>query len=140
MTLYERDFLGLQWGIIVLQKPENLTAYCLLDRDYEYKVYDIVATNDAPYSQIIPMNHKLLSDADFLPATEKAIKTLMNNNVGGGEDGKGKENLFKCLPEKGVEAEWYWENETSRMLMLHRLSDGADGVAQEKYYLHIEPK
>ncbi len=55
-------------------------------------------------------------------------------------NGKGKENLFKCLPEKGVEAEWYWENETSRMLMLHRLSDGADGVAQEKYYLHIEPK
>ena len=140
MTLYERDFLGLQWGIIVLQKPENLTAYCLLDRDYEYKVYDIVATNDAPYSQIIPMNHKLLSDADFLPATEKAIKTLMKNNVGGGEDGKGKENLFKCLPEKGVEAEWYWENETTRMLMLHRLSDGTDGPAQEKYYLHIEPK
>lgn len=140
MTLYERDFLGLQWGIIVMQKPENLTAYCLLDRDYEYKVYDIVATNDAPYSQIIPMNHKLLSDADFLPATEKAIKTLMKNNVGGGEDGKGKENLFKCLPGKGVEAEWYWENETTRMLMLHRLSDGTNGPAQEKYYLHIEPK
>ena len=47
-TLYNRDFLGLQWGTIVLQKPENLTAYCLLDRDYEYKVYDIVAKNGAP--------------------------------------------------------------------------------------------
>lgn len=70
-TLYNRDFLGLQWGTIVLQKPENLTAYCRLDRDYEYKVYDIVAKNGAPYSQIIPMNHKLLSDADFLPTTKR---------------------------------------------------------------------
>ena len=83
-----------------MQKPENLTAYCLLDRDYEYKVYDIVATNDAPYSQIIPMNHKLLSDADFLPATEKAIKTLMKNNVGGGEDGKGKEKPIQMSARK----------------------------------------
>ena len=140
IKLYERDFLGLQWGIIVLQKPENLTAYCLLDRDYEYKVYDIVAKNDAPYSQIIPINHMLLSDADFLPTTEKAIKTLMNNNVGVGVAGKGKENLFRCLPEKGVEAEWYWENRTTRMLMLHRLSDGTGELAQEMYYLHVEPK
>ncbi len=139
-TLYNRDFLGLEWGTIVLQKPENITAYCRLNRDYEYKVYDIVAKNNAPYSQIIPVNHKLLSDADFLPTTEKAIKTLMENNVGAGQDAKGKENLFKCLPEKGVEAERYWENKTSRMLMLHRLSDGTDELVQEIYYLHVEPK
>lgn len=138
-TLYNRDFLGLQWGTIVLQKPENLTAYCRLDRDYEYKVYDIVAKNGAPYSQIIPMNHKLLSDADFLPTTKKAIKTLMENNVGEGQDGKGKENLFKCLPEKGVTAEWYWENKTTHMLMLHRLYDDTGELAQEIYYLHVEP-
>lgn len=100
MTLYERDFLGLQWGIIVLQKPENLTAYCLLDRDYEYKVCDIVATNDAPYSQIIPMNHKLLSDADFLPATEKAIKTLMNNNVEGEKMAKAKKTYSNVCPKR----------------------------------------
>ena len=47
-TLYNRDFLGLEWGTIVLQNPQNLTAYCLLDRDFEYQVYDIVAKNDAP--------------------------------------------------------------------------------------------
>lgn len=99
-TLYNRDFLGLQWGTIVLQKPENLTAYCRLDRDYEYKVYDIVAKNGAPYSQIIPMNHKLLSDADFLPTTKKAIKTLMENNVGEGQDGKGKKTCSNASPKK----------------------------------------
>ena len=110
-----------------------------MDRDYEYKVYDIVAKNGAPYSQIIPMNHKLLSDADFLPTTKKAIKTLMENNVGEGQDGKGKENLFKCLPEKGVTAEWYWENKTTHMLMLHRLYDDTGELAQEIYYLHVEP-
>ena len=25
-TLYNRDFLGLEWGTIVLQNPQNLTA------------------------------------------------------------------------------------------------------------------
>lgn len=139
-TLYNRDFLELEWGTIVLQNPQNLTAYCLLDRDFEYQVYDIVAKNDAPYSQIIPVNHKSLSDADFPPTTEKAIKTLMENNFGKGQDAKEKENLFKCLPEKGVKAELYWENPTTHMLMLHQLSDGTDELVQERYYLHIEPK
>ena len=90
-----------------------------MDRDYEYKVYDIVAKDNAPYSQIIPINHKLLSDSDFLPTTQKAINTLMENNVGEGQNAKGKETLFKCLPEEGVNAELYWENKTTRMLMLH---------------------
>lgn len=139
-TLYNRDFLGLEWGTIVLQNPQNLTAYCLLDRDFEYQVYDIVAKNDVPYSQIIPVNHKSLSDADFPPTTEKAIKTLMENNFGKGQDAKEKENLFKCLPEKGVKAELYWENPTTHMLMLHQLSDGTDELVQERYYLHVEPK
>lgn len=64
----------------------------------------------------------------------------MENNVGKGQSAKGKENLFKCLPEKGVKAELYWENKTTRMLMLHQLSDDTDGLVQEKYYLHVEPK
>lgn len=140
ITLYERDFLGLDWSVIVLQNPQNLTAYCRLDRDYEYKVYDIVAKNNAPYSQIIPINHKLLSDSDFLPTTQKAINTLMENNVGEGQNAKGKENLFKCLPEKGVKAELYWENKTTRMLMLHQFSDDTDELTTEVYYLHVEPK
>ena len=140
ITLHERDFLGLDWSVIVLQKPQNLTAYCRLDKDYEYKVYDIVAKNNAPYSQIIPINHKLLSDSDFLSTTQKAINTLMENNVGKGQNAKGKENLFKCLPEKGVKAELYWENKTTRMLMLHQFSDDADELTTEMYYLHVEPK
>ena len=35
VRLYERDFLGIEWGTIVLQSPQNLTTYCLLDTDYE---------------------------------------------------------------------------------------------------------
>lgn len=140
VTLYERDFLGLEWGVVVLQKPQNLTAYCHLDTDYEYQVNDIVAKGDAPFSKIIPVNHKHLSDSDFLTTAQKAIKTLMENNVGEGQNAKGKENLFKCLPEKGVEAELYWENKTTRMLMLHQLSNDPDELAQEMYYLHVEPK
>lgn len=140
VTLYERDFLGLEWGVVVLQKPQNLTAYCHLDTDYEYQVNDIVEKEDAPFSKIIPVNHKHLSDSDFLTAAQKAIKALMENNVGEGQNAKGKENLFKCLPEKGVEAELYWENKTTRILMLHQLSNNPDESVQEMYYLHVEPK
>ena len=52
----------------------------------------------------------------------------------------GKEHLFKCLPEEGVKAELYWENKTTRILMLHQLSTDPDDLTQEKYYLHVEPK
>ena len=142
ITLYDRDFLGLEWGTVILQKPTNLTAHCLLDRDYEYKLYDIVAKDYAPYSpysRFVPVNHQLLPEAEFLPTTKKAVMTLMENSLGAGENANGKESLFKCLPEKGVVAERYWENETTRMLMLHRLPD-EEGLAEESYYLHIEPK
>ncbi len=140
VTLYERDFLGLEWGVVVLQNPQNITTYCLLDTDYEYQVNDIVAKDDNPFSQIIPVNHKLLPDSDFLATAQKAIKTLMENNVGEWQSAKGKEKLFKCLPEEGVEAELYWENKTTRMLMLHQLSNDHDELVQEMYYLYVEPK
>ncbi len=139
-TLYNRDFLGLEWGTITLQNPKNLTAYCLLDRKYEYKLYDIVAKDFDPYSQFVPVNHQLLPDTEFLPTTKKAVMALMENSIGAGQNGKGKERLFKCLPEKGVVAEKYWENETTRMLMLHQLPDDIEGLTEEIYYLHIEPK
>lgn len=140
VTLYERDFLGIEWGTVVLQNPQNLTIYCHLDTDYEYQVNDIMAKDNNPFSEIIPVNHKQLSDSDFLTEAQKAINTLMENNVGEGQSAKGKESLFKCLPEKGVEAELYWENKTTRILMLHQLPDGTDDLIREKYYLHIEPK
>ena len=140
VRLYERDFLGIEWGTIVLQSPQNLTTYCLLDTDYEYQVYDIVAKDYNPFSKIIPVNHKQLSDSDFPAAAQKAIKTLMENNIGEGQNAGGKENLFKCLPEEGVKAELYWENKTTRILMLHQLSTDPDDLTEEKYYLHVDPK
>mgnify|MGYP001236387031 CR=1 FL=1 len=140
VTLYERDFLGLEWGEVVLQNPKHLTTYCHLNTDYEYQVDDIVEKDGYPFSNITPVNHKLLSNSDFLISAQNAIKTLMENNVGKGQDAKGKEKLFKCLPEKGMETELYWENKTTRMLMLHQLNSDSDESATEKYYLHIEPK
>lgn len=140
VTLYERDFLGLKWGEVVLQNPQNITTYCYLNTDYEYQVNDIVEKDGNPFSKITPVNHKLLPDSDFLITAQEAIRTLMEDNVGEGQDAKGKEKLFRCLPEKDVEAKLYWENETTRMLMLHQLSNDPDGLVPEKYYLHIEPK
>lgn len=140
VNLYERDFLCIEWGYVVLQYPQNLTTYCLLDTTYEYQVNDIIANGEHPFSKIIPVNNKRLSHSDYMSAAQKAIKTLMETNVGHGQSAKGKESLFKCLPEKDVEAELYWENRTSRMVMLHQIPDDPDELIQEKYYLHIEPK
>lgn len=140
LTLYDRDFLGLEWGIIVLQNPQNLTAYCRLDTDYEYQVNDITERNGHPFAEIIPVNHRLIQDSDFLTTAQRAIRKLMEDNVGAGQDAKGKEKLFKCLPENGVKAELYWENKTTRMMMVHQLSNDSGDLAAEKYYLHIEPK
>lgn len=138
VTLFERDFLCLQWGTIVLQNPEDITTYCLLDTSCEYKMCDIVAKDNAPYSQIYPQFfHSQLSDADLIQAQQKAIKKLMETNLGTGENVGGKAALFKCLPEQGTEAVLYWENKTTRIVMLHQLPDE---FKQEKYYLHIEPK
>lgn len=140
LTLYDRDFLGLEWGTIVLQNPQNLTTYCRLDTDYEYQVNDITERNGHPFAEIIPVNHKLLPDSDFLTTAQRAIRKLMEDNVGAGQDAQGKEKLFKCLPENGVEAELYWENKTTRMMMVHQLSNDSGDLATEMYYLHIEPK
>lgn len=141
LNLYNRDFMGIEWGPVVLQNPQNLTTYCLLDRTYEYQVNDIIAIDENPYSTITPVNHRHLSDSDFIPEARKAIVSLMEMNTGNGRDAKGKESLFKCLPEKeDIEAELYWENETSRILMLHQTPGEPDNPAEEKYYLHIEPK
>lgn len=43
-------------------------------------------------------------------------------------------------PKNDVEFDLYWENKTTRILMIHQLSNDSDELAQEKYYLHIEPK
>lgn len=136
VVLYGRDFLGIKWGTFVLQNPQNLTTYCLLDTTYEYQVNDIVAKDNHPYSRIIPVNHKLLTDSEFLKEAQKAIKTLM----GEGQSAAGKESLFKCLPKEGIKTELYWENKTTRMIMVHQLPDNLEELVQEKYYLHIEPR
>lgn len=140
VNLYERDFLGIEWGPVVLLNPKNQTTYCLLDSTYEYQVNDIIAKDEYPFSKIIPVNHKQLSHYDYMSDAQKAIKTLMKTNIGNGQNAKGKEYLFKCLPEKDVEAELYWENKTCRMLMVHQIPNDPDELIQEEYYLHIEPK
>lgn len=137
---YPLLFFCLSINNVIIFPQNNQPTYCLLDTDYEYQVYDIVAKDYNPFSKIIPVNHKQLSDSDFPAAAQKAIKTLMENNIGEGQNAGGKENLFKCLPEEGVKAELYWENKTTRILMLHQLSTDPDDLTQEKYYLHVEPK
>lgn len=138
LNLFDRDFLCLQWGTIVLQKPEDLTAYCRLDTSFEYKMCDITAKNDVPFSQIFPQfNNKPMSDADLIKAQQKAIMKLMETNIGPGESAEGKAALFRCLPEKEIEAMKYWENKTTRILMVRQLPGE---FTLEKYYLHIEPK
>ena len=47
-------------------------------------------------------------------------------------------DLGKVMTVNRVEL--YWENKTTRMMMVHQLSNDSGDLADEKYYLHIEPK
>lgn len=138
ITLYERDFLCFDWtcGSVVLKNPRNIGVFCLLDKKYEYQVAHTQEANGILYSRITPWNHKFLSKSDFLAEAQKSIKTLMKNNLGDGQKADGEESLFKCLPDN-VKAELFWENKTTRMLLLHQLPSE---LAEEKYFLHIESK
>ena len=68
---------------------------------------------------------------------QDALIKLRGDNVGQPQSADGKSALFKCLPTDGFEAIKYWENKTTRILLLHQLP--ADDV-REKYYLHFESK
>lgn len=139
VTLYERDFMGIDWtDDIVLQNVKSNRAYCLLDTTYEYVVRDITQMSDYPYTQIVPYNHTSLPEADFALTSKQAATTLMKNNVGEGQSATGKKELFKCLTGNNDEPVLYWENKTTRILMLHRPADAENGIA-EVYYLHLEP-
>ena len=62
----------------------------------------------------------------------------MADNIGQAQNATGKTGLFKCLPSEDVEALKFWENKTTRLLLLHKLPDEEYGL--EKYYLHFEAK
>lgn len=138
INIYERDFLCFDWknGSIALRYPSRAKVFCTLDTEYEYLLDDTQEANGIRYSKITPWSHKFLPKSDFLAVAQKSIKTLMKNNLGDGQEVNGKEKLFKCLPDN-VKAELFWENKTTRMLLLHQLPGE---LVEEMYYLHIESK
>lgn len=137
--LYERNFLCYDWieGSIALQNPGNTGIYCLLDSEYEYQAGHTQEMNGTRYASINVWNKTGLPAADFLSVAQEALTKLMADNIGQAQSASGKVGAFKCLPSEGVEAIEFWENKTTRVLLLHRLPD-ENGL--EKYYLHFEAK
>ena len=137
--LYERDFLCYDWveGSFAIAKPSNHGIFCLLDKKYEYTASDTQEMNGTRYGNIgVRNSYGLSGDAQYSYMQDALIK-LMGDNVGQPQSADGKSALFKCLPTDGFEAIKYWENKTTRILLLHQLP--ADDV-REKYYLHFESK
>ncbi len=60
----------------------------------------------------------------------------MRENIGEGKSIKDKIQSFNCVPE-GIEGDLFWENKTTRILLLHELPSD---TALEEYYLLIEAK
>lgn len=137
--LYERDFLCYDWveGNFTIANPTNHGIYCLLDKKYEYTAFDMQEMNGTPYGYIgVRLTHDM-SGAEQYTYMQDALTELMTENIGQAQSAADKIALFKCLPTKRFEAIKYWENKTTRILLLHQLPE--DDV-REKYYLHIEAK
>jgi len=137
ITLYERDFLCFDWeeGSVLLTDPKSVNIYCPLDSKYEYQVLYTQGQDNVRYSKITFCNANI-PESEFLKTSKDALKALMKNNVGESLEASDKVNQFKCVPS-GVEAELFWENKRTRILLLHQLPSD---LKPEKYYLHIESK
>ena len=60
----------------------------------------------------------------------------MIENIEEGVSAKNQIQSFNCVPE-GFEGELFWENKTTRILLLHELPSD---TSLEEYYLLIEAK
>ncbi|MCM1138770.1 MAG: DUF4377 domain-containing protein [Muribaculum sp.] len=138
-TLRERDFLCYDWtnGSVAIGNPGNTAIYCPLDSQYEYQAFHTQEQNGVRFAQIRVWNKKSLSEAEFLPVSRDALIELMTDNIGQAQSPSGKVETFKCLPSESVEAINFWENKTTRILLL--LST-PDEYGFQDYYLHFESK
>lgn len=73
-----------------------------------------------------------------MAVAKEALMNLMIENIGKVQNAAGKTDSFKCLPSDGIEVVAFWENKTTRILLLHQLPDEEWG--DEDYYLHFEAK
>lgn len=138
--LYERDFICYDWtaGSVVIANPGNEGIYCLLDKRYEYQAGHTQEKEGTRYSHIYVWNKYSLPDEELFPYQQEALKSLMAANIGEMQSADGKTGEFKCLPAEAFEAAGFWENKTTRVLLLHQLPD--EDLDREKYYLHFEAK
>lgn len=136
----ERDFLCYDWtaGSVVLLNPGTSGVYCPLETRYEYSAAHTLQTDGTRYAHISVRNTNSLSEAEFAAFQQEALEKLMAVNIGQGVSAAAMTESFKCLPAKGVEALKYWENKTTRILLLHKLPD--EEYTPTKYYLHFEAK
>ena len=135
---FERDFLCFNWttGDVCIANPHAKGVYCGLDNSREYRVMPIREINGTKYGEIHVRNHKILPDDKFLSISRDVLIQLMRENIGDGKSIKDRIQSFNCVPE-GVEGDLFWENETTRILLLHELPSD---TALEEYYLLIEAK
>lgn len=138
--IFERDFLCYDWinGSVVILNPGNSGVYCLLDQRYEYQAGHTQEMNGTRYAHINVWNKDGLSGEELLSHKREGLVKLMADNIGPAQSPAGKIGSFKCLPSEGVEAMNFWENKTTRIILLHRLADEDYGF--EDYYLHFEAK
>ena len=137
--LYERGFLCYDWvkGSVILLNPANTGVYCRLDSKYEYQAVHTQEISGTRYGKINVWNKNATPEADFLSVEQEALMKLMTDNVGQAQEASDRVGLFCCLHEEGNEALKFWENKTTRILLMHKLPD-ENGF--EKYYLHFEAK
>lgn len=138
VDIYERDFLCFDWknGSVSLLNTGTTGVYCLLDNSREYNVVHTREANGTRYVEIHAWNQHAVPNNEFLSISKDVLRKLMKENIGEGRSAENLTGEFKCIPA-GMNAEEFWENKTTRILLLHELhSDYHD----EAYHLHVESK
>lgn len=138
VNVTERDFLCFDWvnGSASHGSTSSQTAYCLLDTRYEYIFDSTREVNGAKCSRIYSAYRNELPEEENIAIAQASLQSLMEKNIGTGELPDAKVEQFKGLPDD-AKAEWFWENGTTRILLLHRQPSD---VVEERYFLHIESK
>ena len=123
---------GSETNIIVKPSPDGKIRVVVDEKNSVYY------TAEVEKGVLKVERHKRAIDFNIFSLGEKKVEIMVED--------KGYRNVSisvasgKIEIEEGVKAELYWENKTTRILMLHQLSTAPDDLTQEKYYLHVEPK
>lgn len=135
--VYERDFLCIDWkeGNITIANPTNNGIYCVLDRRWEFGMFNTQEINGTLYTKIYAYTKADKKTGNESPENKKtALLWLLSKHLGNTSSVPSGD--FKTLPE-GVDIVETYQNATTRAALVLQHEDD---LHLENYYVIAEFK